>query len=200
MTQPITLVNGKPMTETYMTFQEFLAQFPNHDDAIDFVFACNKQGRVEVSRNTLPHYEYNEQAQRFIAYSDYVPNIHSFGVRIIGWYEDDDCRSDAIVKFPYSDTNAWLFFFRHFESELDEVTEESEMYWQDNFETNRLREAQALTLQIQVYQRQSDKMRRYIIENGETMSRHTFDANCESIAENKALEKRAKERIAELGF
>ena len=63
-----------------MTATEFFRQFPTQDDAIDHIIACNRQGFVQVSENTLPAYTFNKQAlpPRFIAYADWQPNTHSF--------------------------------------------------------------------------------------------------------------------------
>jgi len=186
------------MSYSTITFQEFIAQFPTNSDAIKFVLDSNKQGRIYVSRNTLTPYVLENN--QLVAVGDFAPNTHSFDVRIDGWYEDGDVRTDVIVRFPYSDPNAERFFLEHFAYELDGVTESSEMHWQGDFETSRLREAQALMLQIAISQRSTSRMRRYLIENGSSMDHRTFDANCVSISENKAFEKKAQERIWQLGY
>lgn len=187
------------MSYSTITFQEFVAQFPTNLDAVNFVLNSNKQGRVCVSRNTLTPYVLEEN--QLIALSDFAPNTHSFDVRIDGWYEDGDASTDSVVvHFPYSDSNAERFFLKHFAYELDGVTESSEMHWQENFETSRFREAQALMLQIAINKRSTSRMRIYLIENGSSIDHRTFDANCVSISENCAFEKKAQERIWQLGY
>ena len=136
-----------------MTATEFIRLFTNQDDAIDHILACNEKGFVEVSENTLPAYTFRNG--RFIAYSDWQPQTHSFDVRIQRWYVDDECSTDAVVRFDYTD--GIELFQNQLSYDLEGVTEESEMHWQDNIETHHKRERAALALQWVLNNRRSTR-------------------------------------------
>ena len=183
-----------------MTATEFFRQFPTQDDAIDHIIACNRQGFVQVSENTLPAYTFNKQAlpPRFIAYADWQPNTHSFEVRIERWYVDDECSSDAIVTFDYTDGIDVYWNYLH--SELDGVTDRCEMHWQDNPSTHRLRERDALALQITFNNRRLTRTRVYLMEHICTITPNEFEQHCVRVAELREENERALKRIEELGY
>ena len=179
-----------------MTATEFFSQLPNHDDAIDHIIACNEKGLVEVSENTLPAYTFRNG--RFIAYADWQPNIHSFDVRIQRWYEDEECSSDAVVRFDYTD--GIDCFWNDLHHELDGVTEQSEMHWQDNIETHHKRERDALALQIAKNNRWLNRTRTYLIAQGATITPNEFEQHCVRVAEMREENERALKRIEELDY
>ena len=180
-----------------MTFQEFLKDFGNQPvKALAYIDNALAEGRIEVSEKTLPYYTWNELAlpPRFIAYADHQAQTHSFEMRIERWYEDDDGSSDAIVTFDRTDGGC-EWFFDNLYSTLDGVMEESEMHWQDNIETHRKRECEALLLQRDSYRRRIDATRRYLIESGASMSPDQFEQNCKDIADLLDTMKFASRRI-----
>ena len=183
-----------------MTATEFIRLFTNQSDAIDHIIACKEKGLIEVSENTLPAYTFNSQAlpPRFIAYSDWHPNVHSFDVRIQRWYEDEECSSDAVVRFDYTD--GIDLYWNQLHHELDDVTEESEMHWQDNIETHHKRERDALALQVVLHENRIQRTRRYLATHGLDLHPDEFDANCKTIANLRDFNERALARIEELGY
>ena len=179
-----------------MTATQFFRLFATQDDAIDFIVASNEKGLVEVSENTLPCYTFRNG--RFVAYSDWQPNTHSFDVRIERWYEDEECSSDAVVRFDYTDgIDVYWNYLHH---ELDGVTDESEMHWQDNPQTHRLRERDALALQIAINNRRLNRTRTYLIAQGATITPNEFEQHCVRVAEMRDLNDKAFNRIEELGY
>ena len=179
-----------------MTATEFISQFPNQADAIDHIIACNEKGFVQVSENTLPAYTFING--RFVAYADWQPNTHSFDVRIQRWYVDEECSSDAVVRFDYTD--GIDCFWNDLHHELDGVTEESEMHWQDNPQTHRLRERDALALQIAINNRRLNRTRVYLMEHICTITPDEFELHCVRVVELREENERAFNRIEELGF
>ena len=177
-----------------MTATQFFRLFPTHDDAIDFIVASNEKGLVEVSRNTLPTLTFRNG--RFIAYSDWQPNTHSFDVRIQRWYEDEECSKDAIVRFDYTDGIDCFWNYLH--HELDGVTEQCEMHWQDNIETHHSRERDALALQITKNNRWLNRTRTYLIAQGATITPNEFEQHCVRVADMREENERALKRIEEL--
>ena len=179
-----------------MTATEYIRLFPTHDDAIDFIIASNEKGLVEVSENTLPAYTFRNG--RFISYDDWQPNTHSFDVHIQRWYEDEECSKDAVVRFDYTD--GIDCFWNDLHHELDGVTEESEMHWQDNIETHHRRERDALALQIVKNNRWLNRTRTYLIAQGATITPNEFEQHCVRVAEMREENERALKRIEELGY
>jgi hypothetical protein len=183
-----------------MTATEFFRLFTNQADAIDHIIACSEKGLVEVSENTLPVYTFNKQAlpPRFIAYADWHPNVHSFDVRIQRWYEDEECSKDAVVRFDYTD--GIDIYWNQLDHELRGVTEESEMLWQDNPLTHKLREVEALMLQTVLHENRIQRTRRYLATHGLNLHPDEFDANCKTIANLRDFNDKASARIEELGY
>ena len=179
-----------------MTAQEFFRQFPNHEDAIDHIIACNEKGFVEVSENTLPMYRFNNG--RFISYADWQPQTHSFDVRIQRWYVDDECSTDGIVRFDYTD--GIDLYWNHLHHELDGVTDESEMHWQDNIETRHKRERAALALQWTLNNRRLTRTRVYLMEHICTITPNEFEQHCVRVAEMREENERLLKRIEELDY
>ena len=194
-----------------MTFQEFLKDFGNQPvKALAYINTMLAEGRIEVSENTLPYYtfvapskpqtdtgsEYERLAQppRFKAYANHQAQTHSFSMRIERWYEDDDSSVDAIVTFDRSD-NGLDWFFNNLHHELDGVIEEGEMHWQDNWETQRKREREALLLQRVSYERRINATRRFLIESGAVMSPEQFEQNCKDVVDLRNMATAATERI-----
>ena len=183
-----------------MTATQFFRLFTNQADAIDHIIACNEKGLVEVSENTLPAYTFNRQAlpPRFIAYSDWQPNVHSFDVRIQRWYEDEECSKDAVVRFDYTD--GIDLYWNQLDHELRGVTDESEMHWQDNIETHHKRERDALALQWVINNRRLTRTRVYLMEHICTITPNEFEQHCVRVAEMREENERALKRIEELGY
>ena len=115
-------------------------------------------------------------------------------MRIERFHEDDGSIADAIVTFDRSD-NGCVWFFDNLYSTLDGVIEESEMHWQDNIETHRKRECEALFIQRDAYRRRVHKIRLYLIESGAEMSPQMFEQNCRDVADLLNKVKFATERI-----
>ena len=190
--QPIA-TNGDTMSTIDMTFQEFLKAFGNDEGkALYYIDNILAQGRIYVSENTLPYYTFVNG--RFIAYGDHQPQTHSFSMRIKRWYEDDDSSADAIITFDRSD-NGCAWFFDNLYSTLDGIIDESEMHWEDNIETHRKRECEALHLQRDSYRRRVDKTRIYLIDSGAVMSPAQFEQNCKDVVDLLNKVKFASERI-----
>ena len=192
ISQPIAS-NGDTMSTIDMTFQEFLNAFGNDEGkALYYIDNILAEGRIEVSENTLPHYTWN--GERFIAYADHHAQTHSFSMRIQRWYEDDDSSADAVITFDSSD-NGLDWFFDNLHSTLSNVTEESEMHWEDTPKAHRMREIDALHLQYAAYERRINATRRYLIESGAEMMPTTFEENCRHIANLRTMANGATERI-----
>ena len=153
--------NGDNMSTIYYTASEFIKLFANNGaDAIDHIIACKEKGAVQVSENTLPAYTFING--RFISYDDWQPQTHSFDVRIERWYVEDDHSSiDAVIRFDYTD--GIDLYWNHLHHELDGVTDQSEMHWQDNIETHHRRERDALALQTMINDRRLSRTRRYLM-------------------------------------
>ena len=179
-----------------MTATEFIRLFTNQADAIDYILACNEKGLVEVSENTLPVYTLRNG--QFVAYADWQPNVHSFEVRIQRWYEDDECSCDAVVLFDYTD--GIDLYWNQLHHELDGETDQSEMHWQDNPQTHRLREVEALTLQTVLHENRIQRTRRYLATHGLDLHPDEFDANCKTITNLRDFNDKAFARIEELGY
>jgi hypothetical protein len=179
-----------------MTATEFIRLFTNQADAIDHIIACNEKGLVEVSENTLPVYTLRNG--QFIAVAWWQPNVHSFDVRIERWYEDEESSTDAIVRFDYTD--GIDLYWNHLYHDLDGVADQSEMHWQDNPSTHRLREVEALTLQIVLHENRISRTRRYLATHGLDLHPNEFDANCKTIANLRDFNDKASARTEELGY
>jgi hypothetical protein len=179
-----------------MTATEFIKQFANGADAIDHILECNEKGLVEVSENTLPVYTFVNG--RFIAYSDWQPQTHSFDVRIQRWYEDEECSKDAVVRFDYTD--GIDLYWNQLSHDLDGVTDESEMHWQDNIETHHRRERDALALQVVINNRRLARTRIYLIEKGATITPNEFEQHCVRVVEMREENDRALKRIEYLDY
>ena len=187
-----TASNGDTMSTIDMTFQEFLNAFTSEGQALYYIDNILAEGRIEVSENTLPHYTWN--GERFIAYADHQAQTHSFSMRIQRWYEDDDSSADAVITFDRSD-NGCVWFFDNLHSTLSNVTEESEMHWEDTPKAHRMREIDALHLQCASYERRINTTRRYLIESGAVMSPTQFEENCKHVANLRNMANAATERI-----
>lgn len=172
---------------------EFIKAFANNGaDAIDHIIACKNKGLVEVSENTLPVYRFvNGQ---FISYSDWYPQTHSFDVRIERWSEDDD----AVIRFDY--VEGIDLYWNHLQHELDGVTEESEMHWQDTIESQHNRERESLALQINVNHNRLNQTRRFLIEKGAFLTPEEFEQHCIRVAELRDFNDKALKRIEELDY
>ena len=185
------------MSTIYMTASEFIKRFATHDDAIDFIIASNEKGLVQVSENTLPVYTFRNG--RFVSYADWQPNTHSFDVRIERWYEDDDgLTADAVIRFDYTD--GIDLYWNHLHHELDGVTDQSEMHWQDNIETHHRRERDALGLKVMINNRRLSRTRRYLMEHICTITPNEFEQHCVRVAEMREENDRSLKRIEELGY
>ena len=179
-----------------MTATEFIRLFTNQADAIDHIIACNNKGFVQVSENTLPAYTFRNG--RFVAYADWQPQTHSFDVRIQRWYVDDETSCDAVVRFDYTD--GIDLYWNQLSHDLDGVTEQSEMHWQDNIETHHRRERDALALQTMINNRRLSRSRRYLMEHICTITPKEFEQHCVRVAEMREENERAFNRIEELGY
>ena len=191
-----TASNGDTMSTIHMTATEFIKQFANGADAIDHILACNEKGLVVVSENTLPAYTF--VSGRFISYDDWQPQTHSFDVRIERWYEDEESSCDAVVRFDYTD--GIDLYWNQLHHDLDGVTEESEMHWQDNIETHHRRERDALALQVVINNRRLARTRIYLIEKGSSITPNEFEQHCVRVAEMREENERALKRIEQLDY
>ena len=189
--------NGDDMSTIYMTASEFIKRFANNGaDAIDHIIACERKGAVQVSENTLPAYTFRNG--RFVAYADWQPYTHSFDVRIERWYVDDESSADAVIRFDYTD--GIDLYWNHLHHELDGVTDQSEMHWQDNPSTHRLREVEALGLKTVINNRRLSRTRRYLMEHICTITPNEFEQHCVRVAEMREENERALKRIEQLDY
>ena len=179
-----------------ITFQQFLWSFDTESKALAYIEKVLAEGRIEVFEKTLPYYTWNELAlpPRFIAYADHQPQTHSFEIRIERWYEDDDGQVEAIVTFDRTD-GGYEWFLANLHHTLDEIIEQSEMYWQDTLQNHRMREVDALQLQRDTYHRRIRATRRRLIESGAVMSVAQFEQNCKDIVDLRSKLNHATERI-----
>ena len=178
----------------YMTFQEFLKAFANEGQALYYIDNILAENRIEVSEKTLPFYTWT--GERFVAYADHAPQTHSFEMRIERWYEDDDSSADAIVTFERG--NGFEWFLANLRHELNGITDESEMYWEDTPQNHRRREIDALHLQRAYYEQRINAIRRRLIENGASMSPAQFEQGCKDVADFREKSNHASERIETL--
>ena len=179
-----------------MTATEFIRLFANQDDAIDHIIACNEKGFVQVSENTLPAYTFRNG--RFIAYADWQPQTHSFDVRIERWYVDEECSTDAVVRFDYTD--GIDLYWNQLHHELDGVTDESEMHWQDNIETHHRRERDALALQIAINNRRLNRTRVYLMEHICTITPQRVRATLCPCRRNARLQRQSTQAHRRVGL
>ena len=189
--------NAQAVTMTdKMNLSSFIRLFDTPTDAIDYILACNEKGLVQVSENTLPVYTFVNG--RFIAYSDWHPQTHSFDVRIQRWSVDAECSKDAVVRFDYTD--GIDLYWNQLSHDLVGVTDESEMHWQDNIETHNRRERDALALQVVINNRRLARTRIYLIEKGATITPNEFEQHCVRVVEMREENDRALKRIEYLGY
>ena len=179
-----------------MNLSSFIRLFDTPTDAIDYILACNEKGLVEVSENTLPVYRFVNG--RFLSYADWHPHTHSFDVRIQRWSVDEECSKDAVVRFDYTD--GIDLYWNQLSHDLDGVTDESEMHWQDNIETHHRRERDALALQVVINNRRLARTRMYLIEKGATITPNEFEQHCVRVAEMREENDRALKRIEYLDY
>ena len=189
--------NAQAVTMTdKMNLSSFIRLFDTPTDAIDYILACNEKGLVQVSENTLPVYTFVNG--RFIAYSDWHPQTHSFDVRIQRWSVDAECSKDVVVRFDYTD--GIDLYWNQLSHDLVGVTDESEMHWQDNIETHNRRERDALALQVVINNRRLARTRIYLIEKGATITPNEFEQHCVRVVEMREENDRALKRIEYLGY
>jgi PAS domain-containing protein len=192
-----TTPNAQAVTMTdKMNLSSFIRLFDTPTDAIDYILACNEKGLVQVSENTLPVYRLCNG--RFIAYSDWQPQTHSFDVRIQRWSVDAECSKDAVVRFDYTD--GIDLYWNQLSHDLAGVTDESEMHWQDNIETHNSRERDALALQVVINNRRLARTRIYLIEKGATITPNEFEQHCVRVVEMREENNRALKRIEYLDY
>ena len=182
-----------------MTFQEFLRRFTCEGQALYYIDNILAENRVEVAERTLPYYTWT--GDRFVAYADHEPQIHSYEMRITDWYKDDDSSVgwDAIVTFDHTD-GGFEWFLKNLHHELDGIIDQSEMHWEDTPQAHRMREIGALQLQRASYERRINATRHRLIESGVEMLPAQFEQNCKDIADLRTRYNHATDRIFELGF
>lgn len=180
-----------------MTAQEFISEFPHPDDAIDYILSCDKKGLVYVAENTLPIYHLKSDGSLATPLWG-SGNTHSVEVRIERYYEDDDVCADGVVTFRFGEE--LNVFYNRLSHDLDGVTEESEMHWQDNPQAHRLRERDALALQININQRRIGRLRRYFTDKNDELNEQEFIETCKIIAKLDTFNTKAFGRIEELGY
>ena len=99
-----------------MTFtcnlETFISMFATEGDAIDHILLAHDDELVETTEYTIPYYTYNRLAKppRFIAYSDYAPQLHSYEVRINATNCSDN---DVIIEFPRTCFKSMEWFSKH---------------------------------------------------------------------------------------
>ena len=198
-TRSSTPSNGRPMTFT-CNLETFISMFATESDAIDHILLAHDDGLVETTEYTIPYYTYNRLANppRFIAYSDYAPQLHSYEVRINATNCSDN---DVIIEFPRTCFKSMTWFSKHLINRLcDQLGEfeEHEANITDEYELERT----ALYIQREVNFRRIHKTRQAVVGN-EYMSIEQFEQNCRDVValldENKAITKRI-EYINELQY
>ena len=198
-TRSSTPSNGRPMTFT-CNLETFISMFATESDAIDHILLAHDDGLVETTEYTIPYYTYNRLANppRFIAYSDYAPQLHSYEVRINATNCSDN---DVIIEFPRTCFKSMEWFSKHLINRLcDQLGEfeEHEANITDEYELERT----ALYIQREVNFRRIHKTRQAVVGN-EYMSIEQFEQNCRDVValldENKAITKRI-EYINELQY
>lgn len=179
-----------------MNLDTFLSMFATEGDAIDYILTAHDDGRVETIEYTIPYYVYNALANppRFIAYSDYAPQLHSYEVRI-----EDAEQGDMVIEFPCMCFKSSAWFNQHLTNRLSDgygEFEEHELNITDEYELERT----ALVLQREITHRRINRTRLYMIENGGAMLPAQFEQNCRDIVDMLSENKAASERINDLTF
>ena len=187
------LTQEKPM-DIHLTAQEFISEFSHEDDATDFILGCDKKGLVSVVKNTLPTYLLKSDGSFGLPLGGGATNIHSIEVRIERYYEDGDSCADAVVTFRFGEEMD--LFYNHLSSDLSGLSEKREMHPQ----TDRLRERDALALQISLNQDRIYRSRRYLAYNGLNLHPDEFDANCKLITNLNDFNDKAFARIEDIGY
>ena len=192
-----------------MTFtcnlETFISMFATETDAIEHILLASDDGRVETTEYTIPYYilvspskpqtdtgsEYDRLAQppKFIAHSDYAPQLYSYEVRINASKCSDN---DVIIEFPRMCYKSMEWFTLHLINRLSDgwgEFETDEVNITDEYDL----ECYALDLQREINFRRIHKTRRAVTGN-EYMSIEQFEQNCRAVVdlldENKAITER----------
>jgi hypothetical protein len=181
-------------TMTYMTFQDFLTQFANPDACIDFILKSHDEGNVHTVEYTIPHYTYNAQANKFIAYGDHIPSTYYYEMRI-----NIPATNDLYyVKFPRACYNSMTAFQTHLANRLSDAWGEYEREEVNITDPSELERA-ALGMQFALNIRRMGSMRRTIIQKGNDMGTQQFIQNCRDLAnledETEAMKLRLEDLI-----
>ena len=194
----------------------FIAMFSTESDAIDHILLAHDDERVETTEYTIPYYtmvspskpqtdtgsEYDRLAQppRFIAYSDYAPQLHSYEVRINA-LDGSKHASEIVIEFPRTCFKSMEWFSKHLINRLSDgwgEFEEHEVNITDEYELERT----ALDIQREINFRRIHKTRQAVVGN-EYMAIAQFEQNCRDVVamleENKAITERI-EYILELQY
>ena len=188
-----------------MNFETFISMFDTETDAINHILLASDDGRVETTQHTLPYYtlvspskpqtdtgsEYDRLAQppRFIAYSDYAPQIHHYEVRINASKGSDN---DIVIEFPMGDTKAIDWFSNHLFQRLSDGWGDIESH-EMNITNPYDIECSALALQRERnFQRIYETQR--AVTGNEYVTIEQFEQNCRDVVtmldENKAITER----------
>ncbi len=185
-----------------INLETFISMFDSETDAINHILKAHDDERVETIEYTIPYYTYNRLANppRFIAYSDYAPQLHSYEVRIA-----NPDSNDILIEFPRTCFKSMEWFNKHLINQLcDQLGEfeTEELNITDESEIERI----ALDIQREINFRRMHKTRRAITGN-EYMSIELFEQNCRDVVamleENDAITERilyidSMERLSQL--
>lgn len=189
-----TPTQDKPMT-TYMTFQDFISQFADTNACIDFILKSHAEGNVNTIEYTIPHYTYNAQSDRFIAYADHQHNTFYYEMRI------NMVATNEVyyVKFPRACYNSMTAWQTHLANRLSDGYGEYERE-EVNVTDPRKLEKLALGLQYTLNTRRMNRTRRYIMEKGSAMGMPQFIQNCRDLAAIEDETKAMKLRLDDLAY
>ncbi len=189
--------------------ETFITMFATESDAIDYILLAHDDERVETTEYTIPYYtmvspskpqtdtgsEYDRLAQppRFIAYSDYAPQLHSYEVRIA-----NPDSNDILIEFPRTCFKSMTWFSKHLINRLCDQLGEFEEH-EINITDEYVLERTALDIQREINFRRIHKTRQAVVGN-EYMAIAQFEQNCRDVVamldENKAI----RERIEYLDY
>ena len=179
---------------TYMTFQDFLTQFANTDACIDFIIKSDDEGNVECTEYTIPHYTYNAQTNRFIAYGDHFPVTYYYEVCI----NIPATNEVYYIKFPRACANSMTAFMTHLANRLSDGYGEYEREEVNITDPSELERA-ALGMQFTLNTRRMRSDRRKMVEINDQLSTSQFIQWCRDLANLEDETKAMKFRLEELG-
>lgn len=180
---------------TYMTFQDFASQFANPSACIDFILKSHDEGNVHTTMYTIPAYKHNPHTNQFTAYSDWVPEVYYYEVRI------NMVATNEVyyVKFPRACANSMTTFLTYLANRLSDAWGEFEREEVNIADPNEM-ELAALRMQFALNIRRMHSDRRKLVENNDKLSPSQFIQWCRDLANLEDEQKATTERIEHLAY